>query len=259
MAAELPQVKAAFEKRRSYIKENLETLTEKALRRKLEEDLGVKKKSLDVYKSDISELVQEVIEALNKEAQNAAPEQPEDDDDEEQERKPTPKKANASARAAPAKPAPPKEDALVAKMKKVCQQATIKISPAVYKKPDRKRAFKDLLAKHGLAPNSGPDEIRKVKAKLERDRELDGIDTANIVDVSRGRRAASRFAIRKPANNENDKPGQSDDDDDEDDDDDGDDNDSNGNEDEDSEAELTSKRPAARAPKVTALDSDDDF
>jgi hypothetical protein len=46
-------------------------------------------------------------------------------------------------------------DVAVEKMKRVCQQAGIKISPHVYKQPDRRAAFLTLLSKHGLSASSG--------------------------------------------------------------------------------------------------------
>lgn len=88
----------------------------------------------------------------------------------------------------------------------VCRAATITIPPNVYvkNKDDNSlaAALKDLLGKHGLAPNADDGAIQKVKKKLTVARDLDGIDTSNIIETSgrprRGAAAAAAVNI-KPA------------------------------------------------------------
>jgi len=79
----------------------------------------------------------------------------------------------------------------VDRMRSLCRQATITIPPNIYVKnksdQELEAAFKALLEKNGLEANAGAHEVAKVKAQLQIQRDLDGIDTSNI--ISDGRRS----------------------------------------------------------------------
>lgn len=82
----------------------------------------------------------------------------------------------------------------VKKMQAMCKQATITIPPQVWSKArqgedELQQAFIDLLAKHDLSPSSGSQDVERAKHALATQRDLDGIDTSNI--VSQSRRAAA--------------------------------------------------------------------
>jgi DNA-binding transcriptional regulator PaaX len=49
------------------------------------------------------------------------------------------------------------------------------------------KALQELLAKHGLTPNSDAGALARVKAKLELSRDLEGIDMSNIISDEGGR------------------------------------------------------------------------
>ncbi|XP_020584500.1 uncharacterized protein DDB_G0283697-like [Phalaenopsis equestris] len=82
-------------------------------------------------------------------------------------------------------------------LKSVIKACGMGVPPAVYKRAkqvsDSKReAFvikelEDILAKEGLSTNPSDKEIKSVKRKKERARELEGIDMSNIVSTSRRR------------------------------------------------------------------------
>lgn len=82
-------------------------------------------------------------------------------------------------------------------LKSVIKACGMGVPPAVYKRAkqvsDSKReAFlikelKEILAKEGLSTNPSDKEIKSVKRKKERARELEGIDMSNIVSTSRRR------------------------------------------------------------------------
>lgn len=87
-------------------------------------------------------------------------------------------------------------------LKSVIKACGMGVPPAVYKRakqaPESKReAFlikelEDILAKEGLSSNPSDKEIKSVKRKKERARELEGIDMSNIVSTSR-RRSINNF------------------------------------------------------------------
>lgn len=115
-------------------------------------------------------------------------------------------------------------------LKSVIKSCGMSISPNVYKKakqaPESKREaylvkeLEDLLAKEGLSANPSEKEIKAVRKKKERTKELEGINLDNIVSSSR-RRSSSNFIMPPKPKIESDEEEDSEDeaDDDEDDDD----------------------------------------
>ncbi|XP_056693878.1 uncharacterized protein [Spinacia oleracea] len=89
----------------------------------------------------------------------------------------------------------------VERLKSVIKSCGLSISPAVYKKvkqaPENKREaclikeLEEVLAKEGLSSNPSEKEIKDVKKRKEKAKELEGIDLSNI--VSSGRRRATSF------------------------------------------------------------------
>lgn len=84
-------------------------------------------------------------------------------------------------------------------MRNVCKMATITIPVSLYKKDntdeDMEKDILDLLKKNGLDEKPGKAAIMEVKEKLQLQRDLDGIDTSNIIEDgprSRRRQAAAR-------------------------------------------------------------------
>lgn len=85
------------------------------------------------------------------------------------------------------------------RMRNVCKMATITIPVSLYKKDntdeDMEKDILDLLKKNGLDEKPGKAAIMEVKEKLQLQRDLDGIDTSNIIEDgprSRRRQAAAR-------------------------------------------------------------------
>lgn len=86
------------------------------------------------------------------------------------------------------------------RMRNICKQATITIPPSVYRKDcndnDMEAAILELLKKNGLDEKSQKSSIMAVKEKLQLQRDLDGIDTSNIIDDGpRSRRRAVRYVL----------------------------------------------------------------
>ncbi|GAX73902.1 hypothetical protein CEUSTIGMA_g1352.t1 [Chlamydomonas eustigma] len=268
-------IRRAFKSSLNYVNDNLSTLSMKALRRTLEQQLGVEAGTLDAYKCLLSELVDQTILGKNDNEENEQPgedaskgtkarkqivravspiknnkivpvgckssvavkqklknqqqkssaeekrkrrKQDESDDDEEGieaevvekrkkkirsdsedmeeeedgERART-KQTSGSLRASSVQYGPK-----VHKLRDICTRATIKIPPNVYAKNKGDdsavaKALEELLAKHGLRPGASNDEIQSVRVRLAKERDLDGIDSSNIIqtDGRRPRRAAA--------------------------------------------------------------------
>ncbi|KAI3733153.1 hypothetical protein L1987_64371 [Smallanthus sonchifolius] len=85
----------------------------------------------------------------------------------------------------------------VERLKLIIKACGMTVAPTVYKKakqaPEDKREavlikeLEEILSKEGLSTNPSEKEIKDVKRKKERAKELEGIDTSNIVSGSRRR------------------------------------------------------------------------
>lgn len=119
-------------------------------------------------------------------------------------------------------------------LKSIIKSCGMSVPPVIYKKvklaPENEREahlikeLEGILSKEGLSPNPSEKEIKEVKKRKDRAKELEGIDTSNIVSSSR-RRSTTSFVPPKP------KIIDSSDDDDDDTDDSGDDDEDNEDED----------------------------
>ncbi|CAH8383161.1 unnamed protein product [Eruca vesicaria subsp. sativa] len=88
-------------------------------------------------------------------------------------------------------------------LKSVIKSCGMSIPPIIYRKvkqaPEEKREatlieeLEQILAKEGLSSDPSEKEIKEVKKKKDRTKELEGIDTSNIVSSSR-RRSTTSFA-----------------------------------------------------------------
>ncbi|XP_043703210.1 DNA ligase 1-like [Telopea speciosissima] len=92
-------------------------------------------------------------------------------------------------------------------LKSIIKACGMSVTPAVYKKvkqaPENKREsylikeLEDILGREGLSTNPSEKEIKAVKKKKEREKELEGIDMSNIVSSSR-RRSTAFYIAPKP-------------------------------------------------------------
>lgn len=115
---------------------------------------------------------------------------PEDSDSDADEK---PKKKQKAKPAPAPKAAPRVYSKRVDNLRKICRQATITVPPNIYVKnktdKELEAALVALLDKNGLDEHAGANEIAKVKQKLQIQRDLEGIDTSNIIkDGPRSRR-----------------------------------------------------------------------
>ncbi|WCJ44628.1 hypothetical protein M5689_025286 [Euphorbia peplus] len=118
-------------------------------------------------------------------------------------------------------------------LRSVIKSCGMSVPPVIYKKvkqvPESKREaelikeLKEILSKEGLSSNPSEKEIKEVKKRKERAKELEGIDMSNIVSSSRRRSTATYVPPPKPkipVDSDNSDADGSDEDDEEDDDDD---------------------------------------
>lgn len=92
-------------------------------------------------------------------------------------------------------------------LKSVIKACGMSVPPAIYKKvkqvPENKREgqlikeLEEILSREGLSSNPSEKEIKEVKRKKARAKELEGIDLSNIVSSSR-RRSTTSFASPPP-------------------------------------------------------------
>ncbi|KAK9824694.1 hypothetical protein WJX72_012449 [[Myrmecia] bisecta] len=124
-----------------------------------------------------------------------------------------------------APPGPKQYSKKVEQMRNVCRKAGINIPPAIYKKSSEdgslEMAFVALLEKHNLSRHSDHAEIEAAKKALQLQKDLEGIDTTNIIEGGRrSRRAAAPqinyAAALKSAGSDDESEDEDDSDDDED-------------------------------------------
>ena len=125
---------------------------------------------------------------------------PSDSDDapKKKEKKPAKKSKPAKAAREP-KPKPkPKPAAkpitgIVAKLRDQCKKAGLTYQHVFMKRKDdagRTELLERILADAGLSLRSDASEVAKVRRRVEREKDLDGIDAGAIIEGGRGRRAA---------------------------------------------------------------------
>lgn len=170
----------ALDLRRSFILQNFESLTMKRLRDTLETDLKVESGSLKDYKKYISDYVDKLLanslHCVGKEQGGKLDE----------------RKTVGSTRVSTNRVSGKFGDT-VNKLRSVCRAATVAIPPCIYAQNKSEEelisALKTLLSKYGLRASSSAADISKVRAKLQLERDLDGIDVANILDRKGSRRS----------------------------------------------------------------------
>ena len=132
---------------------------------------------------------------------DGAPSGPSDGSEDKASRKKKKEKEAKKKKAAPApaKAAPRHVSAAIARLKAVAKAATVTVPPSLYVKhkgdAELQAALEDLLAGHGLSAASEPADTARIKRKLVAARELDGIDTSNIVQGGRGSRRAGENGL----------------------------------------------------------------
>jgi len=187
-------VEAAVRKRGSYIRENSETLSLKQARRLVEKDLNLPLKALDDprWKPTVATAVDAVL---------AEPASQENSTKQIKSResvgscnkrhitKAKKEKDIISSKTGPKTGLGLSREAV--KLKGLLTQCTIKITPNLYKGADEDefvRRLEELLAKHGLSRHSSHSELQACRRLVAKERELDGIDTSNVI-LTQSRRA----------------------------------------------------------------------
>ena len=207
----MERVKRAIREKIEFIQSKKDELGEKGFRRVLERDLNLPKRALDEepMKGAIGKLLMRVIETGTVEDDEEEEEEEETTDEEEEEdfsdseeAKPKKKKVKAqqqqqqqqqqkkkTAKAETlTKEAP---NATVSKLRQMCKDAGITKATHVFMKyktnEERQTELEKLLGEYDLDIRSSSKDVAKVKAKIERDKDLEDIDASNIIEGGRRR------------------------------------------------------------------------
>ncbi|GKA17927.1 glutamic acid-rich protein-like protein isoform X1 [Tanacetum coccineum] len=249
-------IKEALWTKATYFRSKSEELTVAGVRRLLEEDLELRKFSLDSFKKLISKQLDEVLNAQSdtgsKSDADASHSESDDIQVEVRPKKNLAPKRKVQKSEAPRKrkkPAPETERVRKKKMKhaeetsvdenkvqdedesseeksvkkevvapvygkkverlkSIIKACGMSVAPTVYKKakqaPEEKREallineLQQLLSKEGLSTNPSEKEIKEVKRRKEKAKELEGIDMSNIVVGSRRRSTFNFVPPPKP-------------------------------------------------------------
>lgn len=186
-------------------------VTLKKCRRILERDLGLEEKKLDQVKKDVHEIIDRAL--MGGTQTDLPPPRPVETEIKRGEKKET-KTKHAHVKSNSSMPAHNQRhksaktersnaeeknsgtrSARVEKLKRILKTATITISPNIYVKHKREdelyEALCGLLKKEGLSPNPSDREIAAVRKRKQIERDLDGIDTSNIISTGRRRRTSA--------------------------------------------------------------------
>ena len=118
------------------------------------------------------------------------------DDDGSRKQKPSASKPKPKPKPKPAnsKPKPAAITGDVAKLRDLCKRAGLTYQHVFMRHKDdagREAALIGILADAGLTPSSDQSSVAKVRARVEREKDLDGIDAKNVIEGGRRRRAAT--------------------------------------------------------------------
>lgn len=200
-------------------------VTLKKCRRILERDLGLEEKMLDQAKKDVHDIIDRAlmggmetdhpqsrkveIESKRKEMKETKTKQARV---KSKSTKPTDRKKHKSAYMDCTNVEEKNSgtrSARVEKLKHILKTATITISPNIYVKHKREDELYDalcgLLKKEGLSPNPTDREISAVRKRKQIERDLDGIDTSNIISTGRRRRTSADAQYTYEEKNESDE------------------------------------------------------
>ncbi|XP_037430318.1 uncharacterized protein LOC119295997 isoform X3 [Triticum dicoccoides] len=228
-------IKKAIDKRASYFRENSDvfdysacihkmkqcrTLTLLGVRRTLEEDLKLERKALDAFKDFITKELDRVLqEPENGTTDHSKQEACKDagqktskgskrarqDSDTSELNNSHSEKEDSDEDKQQAAPAHGKR---VERLKSVIKSCGMSVPPSVYRRakqaPESKREaclikeLEDILEKEGLSSHPSEKEIKAVRKRKERAKDLEGIDMSNIITSSRRRNASSFIPLPVP-------------------------------------------------------------
>eukprot|EP00873_Tetraselmis_striata_P041974 jgi/Tetstr1/462238/TSEL_000636.t2 len=194
-------VRQAVDQNAARLLADKETITMKGARRLLEDCMRLEPNSLDIHKALVKMLVMELVRGEGSPQQNDAVEEGSPVTAEHSKRKKSAPAKSRDRQPKKSKQAAPKAAGTtygkyVEKLRRICQAATIPVPPILYRGKEEaavRERLEQLLEKHGLDSTSKAGAIRAAKARLQQQRDMDGIDMSNILE-GRPRRGAALAA-----------------------------------------------------------------
>lgn len=191
--------------------------------------MGMKEKELDVMKKEVHALIDRVLSRTLKPEEgnrgsiemslHTTAKKHEIQASKEEKEASKRRKENLVKKRKPRTSSDPQENASqgksarVEKIKRILKQATITISPSIYVKHKAENelyeALCNLLRKEGLSSNPSEREISALRKRKQIERDLDGIDTSNIIETGRRRRTTTgtRFSYQETVGSDEDDEG----------------------------------------------------
>lgn len=198
------EVQDAVRAREKYFRNESQQLTMKRARRVLEDDLRVQTNTLDdpnlkaTVKSCIDNLLStENLHEHKRKRKASSTAQQVHTQDQKQARKASAKSVKSTSATQPKSQHVSRR---LQRLKESLRTAGIVVPPVVYKKAAGDEGklcemLKQMLEDEGLSEKSKREELKQVKDRKDTEKDLEGIDTANIVSDSRSQRT-TRGALR---------------------------------------------------------------
>jgi hypothetical protein len=194
MPASERTLEQAVSQRAEYLRENSGSVTMAGARRLIEEDLGLPRNALDSCKETLRPMVDAAFATTRS---HPATKRPAEQSAAKASKGRKSRKRKSTSTSAGSIHGPGLGSSKRAqRLKESVRTAGIGVPPTVFKKAESEDELCDMLVqvleREGLSEKSRKDELKQVKQRRDIEKELEGIDSSNIVSTPRSGRATRR-------------------------------------------------------------------